>query len=84
MIENRYAKIIDESTHKVQVGVGCPNEFYVEIGMALMDVEFCEHDSEYYVAGHLPQYTEKQQESEPLYLDDEQKLPQEYKIKIVE
>lgn len=53
MIENRYAKIIDEKTKEVQVGVGCSDEYYLEIGMTLMEVEQA-YDSNWYVAGYAP------------------------------
>lgn len=53
MIENRYAKIINEVTYEVQVGVGCPVEYYIEIGMELMDVEQA-YNGLWYVAGHTP------------------------------
>lgn len=53
MIEKKYAKIINEKTKEVQVGAGCPDEYYVEIGMELMDVEYA-YDSCWYVAGYAP------------------------------
>lgn len=53
MVENRYAKIINEETHEVQVGVGCTDEYYIEIGMTLMDVEQA-YNSLWYVAGYAP------------------------------
>ena len=53
MSENRYAKIIDEKTHEVQVGVGCDDAYYEEIGMTKMDVEQA-YNSLWYVAGYAP------------------------------
>lgn len=53
MSENRYAKIIDDKTKEVQVGVGCTDEYYIEIGMTLMDVEQA-YNSRWYVAGYAP------------------------------
>lgn len=53
MIENRYAKIINEVTYEVQVGAGCSDEYYIEIGMTLMDVEQA-YNGNWYVAGHVP------------------------------
>ena len=53
MSENRYAKIIDEQTKEVQVGVGCLDEYYIEIGMTLMDVDLA-YNGKYYVAGYAP------------------------------
>lgn len=49
----KYAKIIDESTKQVQVGVGCPDEYYIEIGMTLMDVEQA-YNGLWYVDGYAP------------------------------
>lgn len=49
----KYAKIINETTKEVQVGVGCPDEYYVEIGMSLMEVEQA-YNSKWYVAGFAP------------------------------
>lgn len=53
----RYAKIKNEETKEVQVGVGCPDEYYQEIGMTLMDVEKA-YNSLYYVEGYAPQELE--------------------------
>ena len=53
MIETRYARIINEETKEVQVGVGCPDEYYVEIGMTEMEVEQA-YNSLWYVAGYAP------------------------------
>lgn len=49
----KYAKIINEKTHEVQIGVGCPDEYYIEIGMMEMDVEQS-YDGKWYVAGYAP------------------------------
>lgn len=49
----KYVKIIDESTKQVQVGVGCPDEYYIEIGMTLMDVEQA-YNGNWYVKGYAP------------------------------
>lgn len=53
MSEKRYAKIIDEETKEVEVGVGCSNEYYIEIGMTLMRVEQA-YNGCWYVAGYAP------------------------------
>lgn len=53
MTEKRFAKIIDEITQEVQVGVGCPDEYYIEIGMTEMDVELA-YNNNWYVAGYAP------------------------------
>lgn len=49
----KYAKIINESTKEVQVGAGCPDEYYIEIGMTLMDVEQA-YNGNWYVDGYAP------------------------------
>ena len=54
MSENRYAKIIDEKTHEVQVGVGCDDSYYEEIGMTKMDVEQA-YNGLWYQAGDAPE-----------------------------
>lgn len=51
----KYAKIIDNKTKEVQIGVGCPDEYYIEIGMTLMDVEQA-YNSNWYVEGYAPKY----------------------------
>lgn len=53
MSETRYARIINEETQEVQVGVGCPVEYYIEIGMVEMEVELG-YDGLWYVAGCAP------------------------------
>lgn len=49
----KYAKIINESTKEVQVGAGCPDEYYIEIGMTLIDVEQA-YNGNWYVLGYAP------------------------------
>lgn len=49
----KYARIINEETKEVQVGVGCPDEYYVEIGMTKMEVEQA-YNGNWYVAGYAP------------------------------
>lgn len=49
----KYARIINEETKEVQVGVGCPDEYYIEIGMTEMEVEQAYNDN-WYVAGYTP------------------------------
>lgn len=53
MSVRKYAKIIDPTTFEVQVGAGCPDAYYIEIGMTLMDVEQA-YNTRWYVAGHAP------------------------------
>ena len=49
----RYAKIINEETKEVQVGVGCSDEYYIEIGMSLMEVENA-YNGKWYLIGYAP------------------------------
>ena len=49
----KYAMIINEETKEVEVGVGCPDEYYVEIGMTEMEVEQA-YNGLWYVAGYAP------------------------------
>lgn len=49
----KYAMIINEETKEVEVGVGCPDEYYVEIGMTEMEVEQA-YNGRWYVAGYAP------------------------------
>lgn len=51
----KYAKIIDNKTKEVQIGAGCSDEYYIEIGMILMDVEQA-YNSNWYVEGYAPKY----------------------------
>ena len=53
----KYAKIIDNKTKEVQVGAGCSDEYYKEIGMTLMDIEQA-YNGDWYIKGYAPQETE--------------------------
>lgn len=52
-IKLQYAKIIDENTHEVQIGVGCDVAYYIEIGMEYMETEQA-YDGRWYVKGCAP------------------------------
>lgn len=56
----KYCFITDEETGKVQLGVGCSDEYYKEIGMKQRDVEQSEIDFEWYLADKCPHYTEEE------------------------
>ena len=61
-----YAKIIDENTKAVDVGVGTNTEFYKSIGMQEMEVEQA-YDGSYYLKGYAPTQSDDElalQESE--------------------
>ena len=55
--EKRYAKIIDDKTKEVIVGIGYPDEHYIEIGMTLIDVDLG-YNGKYYVSGFAPEQPE--------------------------
>ena len=50
----KYAKITNEKTKEVSVGLGTNTKFYKSIGMTEMDVEQS-YDGGWYVAGYAPQ-----------------------------
>lgn len=60
----KYARIIDDKTKEVQIGVGCDDEYYIEIGMTLMEVEQA-YNGSWYVKGYAP--------AEPEPTEDEKK-----------
>lgn len=49
-----YAQIIDEQTKQVAVGTGTDAAYYESIGMTQMEVEQCEWNRCWYVAGYVP------------------------------
>lgn len=49
----KYAKVIDESTRRVEIGTGTNETFYASIGMEWMDVDHG-YDGYWYVAGYAP------------------------------
>lgn len=61
MSENLYCKVLDENTGEVQLGAGCDDEFYIEIGMEKRDVELSEIDEKWYLAEKCPHYTPEEQ-----------------------
>lgn len=50
----KYAKITNEETKQVSVGLGTNADFYKSIGMVEMDVEQA-YDGNWYVAGYCPE-----------------------------
>lgn len=59
-----YAKIENELTKAVSIGLGTNHTFYESIGMTMMDVEQSDIDSQWYVAGYAPMKTEEQKQKE--------------------
>ena len=58
----KYCFITDEEKGLVQLGVGCPDEYYIEIGMEQRDVEQSEIDFQWYLIEKCPHYTEEEKE----------------------
>ena len=56
----KYCFIKDEETGLVQLGVGCDDEYYKEIGMQQRDVKQSEKDNQWYLAEKCPHYTEEE------------------------
>lgn len=53
----KYAKIINEQTKEVQIGVGVNEEYYQEIGMTLVDIEQA-YNGNWYITGYVPKEPE--------------------------
>lgn len=51
----KYSKIINDKTKEVRVGAGCSDEYYIEIGMTLMNVEQA-YNGNWYLEGYAPEY----------------------------
>lgn len=56
----KYCKILDNETGLVQLGAGCSDEYYQEIGMEQRDVEQSEKDYQWYLKEKCPHYTEEE------------------------
>ena len=59
MVEVKFAKVINENTYQVQIGVAGTEELYRSLGMVEMEVEQGK-DGNWYLAGHTPQKSEKE------------------------
>lgn len=60
----KYCFIKDEETGLVQLGVGCPDEYYEEIGMVQRDVKQSDIDLQWYLSELCPMKTPEQKEQE--------------------
>lgn len=62
----KYCFILDEEKGLVQLGAGCSDEYYIEIGMQQRDVQQSDKDFQWYLKEKCPMKTEeeKQQEAE--------------------
>lgn len=58
----KYCFITNEETGIVQLGAGCSDEYYIEIGMEQRDVEQSEKDGRWYLKDKCPHYTEEEKE----------------------
>ncbi len=56
----KYCFIKDEETGLVQLGAGCSDEYYIEIGMRQRDVEQSEKDYQWYLTEKCPHFTEEE------------------------
>lgn len=59
-----YAQIVDEQTKQVVVGMGTDTAYYESIGMTQMEVEYCEWNGCWYVAGYVPPQPEPTHEEQ--------------------
>ena len=50
----KYCKILNEETGLVQIGVGCPDSYYIEIGMEKRNVKQSDLDGEWYLEEKCP------------------------------
>ena len=55
----KYAKILDNKTKLCQVGLGTNTEFYIKLGMTLLDVTQA-YNGNWYITGFEPQKPEKE------------------------
>ena len=53
-IKKQYAKIINDQTKELQIGIGCDVAYYLEIGMEYMETELA-YDGKWYLKGYAPQ-----------------------------
>ena len=73
-VKQQYAKVIDETTHEVKIGIGCCVSYYIEIGMTWMETELA-YNGKWYVKGYAPKepdptpktYEEVKEKRESLY-----------------
>ena len=60
----KYAKIINQETGLVEVGLGTNTEFYKSIGMIELDVQQSDIDNNWYLADKCPMKTNEEREKE--------------------
>ena len=69
-----YAKIINNNTKEVQVGLGSDIEFYKSLGMIEMEVEQA-YDGNWYVKGYAPAKPEPTLEEQLFILEKQYNMP---------
>lgn len=60
----KYAKVINEETKECQVGLGTNSQYYIAQGFTEQDVEKCEWNGSWYLAGYVPEKPEEMQKQE--------------------
>lgn len=50
----KYCKVLDEETGLVKIGVGCTDDYYIEIGMEIRDVQQSDINGEWYLSNKCP------------------------------
>ena len=68
-IKKQYAKIINDQTKELQIGVGCNVAYYLEIGMEYMETEFA-YNGKWYLKGYAP----KEPQPKPKTKEEVQKI----------
>ena len=58
----KYAKVINEETGLVEIGIGTNIEFYKSIGMKKLDVKQSDVDNQWYLSELCPMKTDEQKE----------------------
>ena len=58
MVEVKWAKISNQETKTVDVGLGTNEDFYKSIGMTKQLVEKCEWNDQWYLEGYVPEQPE--------------------------
>lgn len=70
----KYAKVIDNKTGKVDVGLGSNDQYYKNKGFLPMDVEQA-YDGQWYLNGYAPIKPEETDEQKLLRLENEYGMP---------
>lgn len=70
----KYAKIINENTNKVDVGLGNNTAYYSHLGMTPIEVEQA-YNGEWYVQGYAPQEPAETSEEKLRRLEKEYEMP---------